>query len=893
MSNTCSINKYTPIMRIFGIIFLIIILIFTIAYFVYISSFKVKNVENFACYNIEQGKHDVEMRPCTIYFTDNIEKCDSYEELYRMGKTQLERERNKYNRGSKNYNIIQSIINEKEGTGSKDLNGLPCKITLDGWDEKNRIINQFDNNNQPIYPHKSTKKTQNNLLLWGSCFKEINPNEKLTEQYPNIDNNTTKNLCGDDVIKNINDINNPNKHYISLDFASLDETAVYNTLCSSIVMPNNKMNIEDGDKYLKISCYYDGNKLKTNYLSFTIYDKVQNKFNDLSIINATKEYHRLFRFTYDNYKIFISPLRRNVTASIITFDQCGRFSNASDFKCYFSLEDFYIDDKQIASTEGILNLGGRPNNDYVDYKNDIISKISNEVKNTQTKNSSLTSEISNLDNKINIYNNELKILKNRYNNEPEKIYWYVNVANEPYIRQEQHIKRLQAKLGSIPTTKTINTTKPNPDIQQKLDDIKDIESELREITRYNYRTEPDLWRTRYTFPQNVMNGYANSHERFMQIINSQQHTSKESGVEVTAAVENDYGSVFITHITGSITVNSGGNKSINSDYYYIFSIDGDDDCELFINNHRVAHFYGGHPFNYWDHRNKTFNRLMWVPSGTYQIDLRLLEWYGGAGVRSYCHIIKIKDYIEAYNSSTKKPGGVKRFIEKMKVSQPITYGLTYKKSVENSEVSLHYAYHNENGIIYNLKYYDIPYKKIPLREINKHIDGSVMPFTHKEADENPNWINKNNKLIKLRNDLAKIKRDKPTVPHSYVATDTTAKDAAAKEIARQESILNSINPLRREQRSKRNTKKDVLNAQIRDKNSQISSTSITFHNKKEELDKSIYYLERVKNLEHYMSEVPNISEVNDKIKKGITLNNIGNYTNVVSNDNNVYIKADF
>lgn len=448
MNDTCNINPLYMYKNFFGILFLIIILIFSLGYYLYISKIKKsKNIENFACYTVEKSKINAKTRPCSIYYTDDEAFCDKNSTLYSAGVSQLQ----SYianARTSEERDTYTKILNDKTRYNLKD--GQSCKFNIPGWKEINNTISPYDNENEEknIYEYKNINKQykENQLLTWGTCFKEYN-NEDDIEDMP-IDNINTFNLCGNK-INNFTDVDNNNKkEYIALDFKRLDPDTLTNTLCKSLPIQQN-LGITNTDVFIKMKTYYNNNTLYINNLTFVKYSQSINSFNEITDFNQLIIYYtKLYRHFYDSKITYYGPIRINTSIYKMYFDECNRFNEVVQLNIDFSLLDLKISNETLTENNYIDFGSTTLTREYDNFKTYILQTLDTEI----SKVSNLINDNSSVINSLIAQRDKYAKLQqdyyNRYISEPVN-FNYPNNKLDEYKRLYQQYKNIVDNYNSL------------------------------------------------------------------------------------------------------------------------------------------------------------------------------------------------------------------------------------------------------------------------------------------------------------------------------------------------------------------------------------------------------------------------------------------------------------
>jgi len=314
------------------IILLIIILILSYFVFLYdLNNFiQYKNIDKFSvkenkCYAKNMDTLDVNMRKCSLYYTNNTELCDNYPELYVLSRNYL---LNKINNPNNNPDSI--IINDKEYKldilkkvyYDKSHNNITstCKYNPEGLYEIDNNLNDVNKYQKKIILNSS--RPTNNYMY--SCFLPLD------------DSNITSNGLIDQYI--IDTYNTENAETPCID----DKTPVTNIICHGSECPssnkflpinlnvvqrvnNNIIDIDDTLIFIKFRQTNYGIK-SISFDSFVQYNKTTKVFENISNDNSYIKSlinKKLCTIMYKNGNIYISPKILDVNVFIFTFNDNG------------------------------------------------------------------------------------------------------------------------------------------------------------------------------------------------------------------------------------------------------------------------------------------------------------------------------------------------------------------------------------------------------------------------------------------------------------------------------------------------------------------------------------------------------------------------------------------
>lgn len=358
MADVCILQNNNKIYNIIGNFILLVLLIIVIyVYFKY--SLKKKNIkEKFTeqqtystelnnnikdtdgCFSIEQYNLNVVSRQCAIYLIDEKKKkeCDKYFEYYNMTDIQLDNLLNEMIPNETLYNKIDEI--RLYNLNNKDNIFQTCKVNYKNWKEINNLIE----NPTDIYPYKNINNTSyDNFKLNNTCFTDDNTS-KISM------NNSIVSACKKP-FNNINDNNNPDNKYISVNFnEKLSDIDIKNSICNN---DNNKLlDVSTNKVFLTFECSY--NTLKKE---LKINNMLLNKYNNNTLIfenivlnnNIILLFNKLFRLSYNNTskKIYYGPKKININALMVNYNICKNIVNSTFVNSQFTFKKLNIADKML------------------------------------------------------------------------------------------------------------------------------------------------------------------------------------------------------------------------------------------------------------------------------------------------------------------------------------------------------------------------------------------------------------------------------------------------------------------------------------------------------------------------------------------------------------------
>jgi hypothetical protein len=482
MSDKCILNDNMYIYRIFGILFLIIILISSLIYYVYISKKKIISKDTFidtatpsttspaitqtsssgplgpslplsqiapaiqtvngaqsvGCFVKDQGQMNVEMRPCSIYMTTNEELCDKYEKYYQMSITKLDKEIQENIDDTELHDKLLIIKDDRINNLNK-FNQNTCKYTFNNWMEINKVYDsKFPNADNEIKPHKNINRIEDyNFSLTNTCFKEYisDPSRKIYTDISDINKkNIVSSFC-DEPINNVQLYNSEHtdRRYLTVNFKNVIS---YDELKESVCSNPRSYNLQQyisGNYILKL-IYNNNSVVDISVIKYE--DRLFHKITDLNILNTVIQ--KFFRFSYDNtLNNIIYTIKRIITnAYICNFDMCNNIINLDPSQISFLLSDIVsVPDTNIINiqlTELKSKLSEKIDNnvDTADYYQLILDNINIVKNNYDKKIISIAADIRALNGEISDLNRQIESDKGDIRNLDNNIASYIkNIQN--------------------------------------------------------------------------------------------------------------------------------------------------------------------------------------------------------------------------------------------------------------------------------------------------------------------------------------------------------------------------------------------------------------------------------------------------------------------------------
>lgn len=351
-------------------------------------------------FDIKRTQIESEMRPCTIYLTDDEKKCDNFEKLYKMGNIQF----NHYmkNSSENNKGILEYIEKIKKNS---PLN--QCKIQFQQYEEVKKMYGIE-------LPYKNiTKNIQiDNDTLSGYCLYE-NKNGKVY-------NNKNSKIYDSIQIKN------------DLDIIKLENT--FPLMCQY----DDKIKIDDNLTFLKFYCRLSGKDLviyKMEILSVS-----NNKFQKES---PQYDISNFFTYKYDtiNKMVTYEAIQQSVSFYVISFDICKKIEHIQISHKKFSFEDLHI--LPLMVVQNIDIEGNKKDKDILQILNLKLIDITIERGNIQEQLSLLQDKKQNV---LNIYALEKDNCQKLSDTEQYKCMQELKKVSDDYDMIDTEIKILQEKL---------------------------------------------------------------------------------------------------------------------------------------------------------------------------------------------------------------------------------------------------------------------------------------------------------------------------------------------------------------------------------------------------------------------------------------------------------------
>lgn len=302
---------------------LLIVLIVAIIIYYFQIAFTVK--ESFAntSYIDEQNLPNVKFRDCSVYFVEDTNKCDKYNEYYNMSELELRQYIIK-NPDHNEKSTLEEILREKENRDTI------CKLNYNGWKEIESYTDEYQTYN---YPLKNATNTSNNVnfKLMNNCF--------LNEENENLlsfsDENTSV-IKGHNVFKND-----------SIIFNDLTKENLLKSVCDNF--PPLTENLFINDKYFfEIKCKYEYDKKNIQIQNIQFKKATNNNIIDITDDEKNKilrpYFNKHFPVTYSQSSgILKNPIKTNIGSYTFHYNMCNTlistdYENVADF----SLTDFGI-----------------------------------------------------------------------------------------------------------------------------------------------------------------------------------------------------------------------------------------------------------------------------------------------------------------------------------------------------------------------------------------------------------------------------------------------------------------------------------------------------------------------------------------------------------------------
>lgn len=691
MQDKCILDDNMFVYRIFGILFLIIILIFSLLYYFYIIKNKYKDTfgvssdiqTSTGCYVQNQGNLDVEFRQCSIYMTSNISLCNDYEHYYQMSLNRLNEEITKSSSDPKLYNNLILIRDDKTSNLS-NFNPNTCKYTFNDWYEINtdmsssNIIKQYKNiNNIEGY----------NFSLTNTCFNENKINRDASSptvtDFHNLD--IVSSHC-DNPIYNINDINNPNKSYYTVNFINpISYDQLRQNICTNSSFNNNNYDLSSyfsGEKNI-LKLIINNNNIVKNLSIIKYQNKLFNDITDSSLLNNIIK--KLFRYNYDNIhkKVTYTTKTITTTAYICNYDMCSNIITIDSLLLSsFSLNDILnitdLDVYTISDINLITNLSRLSNGmNAIDYRDAIIDKIDltkkfyNEkvIKPIQDNIDTINSDISTLKSRIEINNERIKEINSDVESSINTIHGFIDSSDEDILKNiNNNIKDTNDKCDRtyqkgykdyLSADSDYKSAKKSYDENQEKynDSIKFLNNNFKKGLYFKKRDYSDgIFRQSWINNQKDFTNSLKNSTDYSQII-----ISVTSPLDPFYTENSDYLDLFKPVNNGNyFTIQIYGNIKFDKSGYYYFMLNSDDAADFFISYRddisgkmifkNVANYYGGHGPGW---GGSTTDKPIYIDAtfngGYYGIYMRVQELWGGSEINAFF------TYYENYNNSANPP----------------------------------------------------------------------------------------------------------------------------------------------------------------------------------------------------------------------------------------------
>jgi hypothetical protein len=324
-----------------------------------------------SCFDFHmEDKLEVDMRPCTLYFTDKFDECTKFETLYKLSKEQLDilayiaEIKNRATRINYRNTLYQlTDVKRIRDLKQKSPHIEICKLELN-TDEFKEIKNHKNTLKQHSYKIYGGIDDENPPDLWGSCFFD-------TSKYDTKQLDTLKADYSMDILRSCHDneplinikctsgcpSNNRNTFY-AFDVMKMGEPGVNVNL-------NRNLIIEPKHVFIKIKLNYEYNsqslstKSIINYTYSTSICKFDNsikKFIDYDISTSTgkdnritiNEYLKRFLYTISIERdgIYIVPNSMNKIITNCNFYH-GKVYEYNNIQAPFTLQNLSITKKKL------------------------------------------------------------------------------------------------------------------------------------------------------------------------------------------------------------------------------------------------------------------------------------------------------------------------------------------------------------------------------------------------------------------------------------------------------------------------------------------------------------------------------------------------------------------
>jgi len=354
----------------------LLLIILIVAIIIYYFQITFTQKESFAntSYIDEQNLPNVKFRDCSIYFVEDTNKCDKYNEYYNMSELELRQyiiKNPQHNEKSK----LEEILREKENRDTI------CKLNYNGWKEIESYTDEYQTYN---YPLKNATNTSNNVnfKLMNNCFLNEG-NENLLS----FSDDNTSVIKGHNVFKND-----------SIIFNDLTKENLLKSVCDSF--PPLTENLFINDKYFfEIKCKYDKKSIQIQDIQFK-------KAKDNKIIDITEDeknkiirpyFNKHFPVTYSqNNGILKDPIETNIGSYTFHYNMCNNLISTD----YLNVENFSLKDFGIISIPSniadTLGLFTKLNSKNVKSYDEIIRVVDENINHDSSKVTQFKNEITKL-----------------------------------------------------------------------------------------------------------------------------------------------------------------------------------------------------------------------------------------------------------------------------------------------------------------------------------------------------------------------------------------------------------------------------------------------------------------------------------------------------------------
>ena len=293
--------------------------------------------------------------------------------------------------------------------------------------------------------------------------------------------------------------------------------------------------------------------------------------------------------------------------------------------CFFSLSDFKIENKFIATAETLKFSNNIPVSEYIDYKDYIEDKVNTFVTDLLAKNVKLDKDSTDLSATKKVLEKELDELIILRNNKPDTFTIPYTIENPVYASLQSQIRILQNNLGDNPPTLSKNVPVTNSQVAIEKSKLDRLNKDLINTSPFIYTYVPNLYLK--TFKYRDMGKWGMDKEGVDHFLRHREIIEGPPAPRLIGDIN-----VFDPDFQENMIHVFEGTINIEIPAYYNFVLDGDDDCELFINNKLVSHYYGGHGRG---NQSYTTEYAIYIEPGIYPIKARMLEWWGASSITAY------------------------------------------------------------------------------------------------------------------------------------------------------------------------------------------------------------------------------------------------------------------